>query len=222
MTRLAIALTFLLANIPDSSGADLKRGKFIFQTCAACHGDAGEGKTVGTLYLPPIAGLPAWYAEIQLKNFQNGVRGAHPADTKGLLMRPMSRLLTTPADVSATAAYIESLPRSKSRVTVEGNVARGEFYYKNVCFSCHGDKFQGNPDPTVQAPSHRAMADWYMMEQLEKFITGVRGSHPKDAGGTKMRPILADVLPQVATARGSNRAQALKDVVAYIYSHRDK
>lgn len=219
MTRLVIAICLLLVLAPDDAfGADLKRGEFLFQTCAACHGDKGEGKTVGTLKLPPIGGLPSWYAEIQLTNFQNGARGAHPADTKGLLMRPMSRLLTKPDDVKAVAAFIEKLPRAKGPATIDGDVKNGEFYYKQVCFSCHGDEFQGNSDPTVRAPSHRALADWYMMEQLGKFMVGVRGKHPKDAGGQKMVPILKDVLPQVAEAKGSTTTQALKDVVTFIHS----
>jgi len=222
MFRFITLLLVLSVVAPAASGADLKRGKFLFQTCAACHGDKGEGKTVGTLKLPPIGGLPAWYAEIQLKNFKNGVRGAHPSDTKGLLMRPMARLLPTDKDVKAMAAFIETLPQSRDWAKVEGNKENGKYYYDNICLSCHGDKFQGNPDPTVQAPSHKALADWYMMEQLKKFISGVRGAHPKDAGGAKMRPIVADILPQLAESKKSTTEQALKDVVSYIYSERYK
>jgi len=221
MTRSFFSLLFCLVFIASASAADKERGRFMFQTCSACHGESGEGKTIGTLRLPPIAGLSAWYVETQLKNFQNGVRGAHPADTKGLLMRPMSRLLRTEDDVKAVAAHIASLPRSKSAVTVKGDPEAGKFYYDQVCVSCHGDKFQGSPNPEIKAPSQKPLADWYMLEQLEKFAKGVRGAHPKDVEGLKMSPIMK-MFPQVAEAKGSTADQALKDVVAYIYSKRDE
>ena len=123
--------------------------------------------------------------------------------------------------MQAVAAFIETLPQKKSIKRVKGDLDKGKFYYDNICASCHGDKFQGNPDPTILAPSHKPLDDWYMIEQLEKFKSGIRGTHPKDVSGAKMLPIIQSLLPQMAEASDSSLDQAMKDVVAFIYSRRE-
>jgi cytochrome c oxidase subunit 2 len=50
------------------------------------------------------------------------------------------------------------------------------------------------------------MSDWYMVIQLQKFRSGLRGDHPEDIYGLQMVPF-ATLLPD---------EQALVDVVAYI------
>lgn len=197
------------------------RAAELYKFCATCHGDKGEGRKIGELSLPAIAGLFAWYTEAQLTKFKNGHRGAHPNDSKGLLMRPMARTLTSKEDVKLIAAYVESLPRKKSDKRVKGDLVRGKYYYTSICMSCHGEKFEGNSDPSVAAPSHRPLDDWYMVEQLQKFQSGIRGANGKDTTGARMRPIIKDVLPQLAQSRKSTTDEAMRDVVAYIYSKRE-
>lgn len=197
------------------------RGQTLFKVCATCHGDKGEGREIGELKLPAIAGLFAWYTEAQLIKFQDGSRGAHPKDAKGLLMRPMSRTLTSKKDIKSVAAYVAKLPKKTSAARVKGDLDRGKFYYQSLCLSCHGEKFEGNSDPAVAAPSHKPLDDWYMVEQLKKFESGLRGSNPGDTTGARMRPIIKGVLPQLAETRESDLDEAIRDVVAYIYSKRD-
>lgn len=207
-----------------SQAADTQSGKYLFQYCMPCHGDQGEGKQFDTLHIPAIGGLEAWYVETQLNNFQEGIRGAHPQDTKGLLMRPMSRLLLSDANqtseqkIKEVAAYVASLPAAKGEKTVEGNLESGKYYYEAMCSACHGQKFDGNIDPNNRGPAQRPLNDWYMIEQLKKFSTGIRGKDPRDLGGAKMRPLIKDTLPQVAAVKNESLDQAITNVVAYIYS----
>ncbi|HIG26800.1 MAG TPA: c-type cytochrome [Verrucomicrobiales bacterium] len=222
MTRLILGLALVAGTV---EAVDKERGRVLFQLCTPCHGENGTGQQIATLSLPAIAGLYAWYTEAQLTKFQSGHRGAHPNDPKGLMMRPMSRILTTKKDVKAIAAYVESLDKKKSiekSRRIEGNVKNGKYYYDGLCVSCHGAEFQGNDAPSISAPSHRPLDDWYILEQLEKFSKGIRGVHPKDVTGARMRPIVKDLLPQLAQIKNSTTEEAMKDVVAYIYSQREK
>ncbi|MDQ3232088.1 MAG: c-type cytochrome [Pseudobdellovibrionaceae bacterium] len=63
---------------------------------------------------------------------------------------------------------------------------RGERVYK-LCTYCHGDQGEGRQD--LAAPAIAGLPDWYLKAQLTKFYEGVRGSHPRDLGGLRMRPM---------------------------------
>ena len=220
MNRFLMAcMALLCASV--GRAAEQPHGKSLFVLCSTCHGNQGQGLQFATLSLPAIAGLPAWYTEAQLKKFQSGLRGAHARDTKGLMMRPMSRTLRNEEEIKAIAAFVEKLPIKKSAKRVEGNLQKGKFYYESLCASCHGDQFQGNADPTISAPSHKPLDDWYMIEQLKKFQSGIRGTHSKDVEGARMLPIIQSLLPQMAETQASDTDQAMKDVVAFIYSNRE-
>ncbi len=56
-----------------------------------------------------------------------------------------------------------------------------------ACSACHGDHGQGNP--SIQAPAIAGLPDWYVEAQLSKFRTGIRGAHPDDYEGLRMRPM---------------------------------
>ena len=61
-------------------------------------------------------------------------------------------------------------------------------------------------NPVLNSPRLAGMSDWYMVIQLQKFRSGLRGDHPEDIYGLQMVPF-ATLLPD---------EQALVDVVAYI------
>lgn len=63
---------------------------------------------------------------------------------------------------------------------------RGEALFK-LCAQCHGDAGEGNPD--VEAPAIAGLSDWYVESQLQKFRDGIRGAHPDDYAGLRMRPM---------------------------------
>ena len=56
-----------------------------------------------------------------------------------------------------------------------------------ACVSCHGA--DGTGTPSVQAPAIAGLPAWYVEAQLVKFRTGVRGAHPDDIEGLRMRPM---------------------------------
>jgi cytochrome c553 len=63
----------------------------------------------------------------------------------------------------------------------------GAFTYSNYCAQCHGDSAAGK-EP-IGAPSIAGLPQYYVIEQLHKFRSGVRGAHFDDAEGLRMRPM---------------------------------
>ena len=94
--------------LPVSSAAgDLKNGNNYFQaTCGACHGGQAEGNP--GLNSPALVILDAAYLKAQYKNFQLGIRGAHPDDTYGRQMKMMSNSLPSDKDLDDVIAFIQS------------------------------------------------------------------------------------------------------------------
>jgi cytochrome c553 len=64
--------------------------------------------------------------------------------------------------------------------------ASGEEIFE-LCTSCHGTQGQGNAK--FNAPAIAGLPKWYLEAQLQKFRTGVRGTHPADITGMQMRPM---------------------------------
>ena len=87
-----------------------------------------------------------------------------------------------------------------------GNVENGKAIYHRTCFTCHGDKAQGNV--AFNAPKLAGQEDWYMIRQLENFASGARGSDPRDLFGAQMRPMAMTLVGPTD----------IVDVVAYIRS----
>ena len=79
---------------------------------------------------------------------------------------------------------------------------RGQAVF-GLCLQCHGPEGQGNP--LFEAPRIAGLPEWYLIAQLEKFKSGVRGMHPNDDAGNKMRPM----------ARAITDAD-IKSVAAYV------
>lgn len=185
----------------SQSGGD--RGRLVYDTCIPCHGKDGSGNMA--LRAPSIAGLPDWYVTTQLKNFKADIRGASPDDNEGHRMRPMARTLHRPGDLEAVAHYVSSLPPVWAKpMYAHGDRAAGEQQYTSICITCHGPEGRGNKD--MGSPPLVAQADWYMVAQLQKFQSGMRGTHPDDVFGAQMR----------AMSMTLTDTTAMHDVVAYI------
>ena len=180
------AAMILLAATTACGGADalMDRGEQLFDTCAPCHGDAGEGDQV--LGAPAIAGASRWYLATQIDKFQTGQRGYHYTDAEGLRMRPMSRaLFADRRDIEAVIEYVYSLPIPDPPATTEGgDVAAGEEDYLLLCANCHGRDGRGLE--TLAAPSLLHLGDWYILSSLRKYRDGVRGAGG-DGFGANMR-----------------------------------
>ena len=93
---------------------DIENGKDIYNTCAVCHGQQGEG--FAFMNAPRQAGLNDWYLVTQLKNFRSGSRGAHDDDAYGMQMNMMAAILNTDDAINDVVAYINTLegPAKKS------------------------------------------------------------------------------------------------------------
>jgi cytochrome c553 len=171
--------------------------------CAVCHGQQAAGQE--DLRAPALAGLPQWYVLAQLDKFRDDSRGAHFDDLEGMRMRPMARTLANQGEVEAVAFYIgENFKPGKHEATFEGDAAKGKGGYA-TCMACHGADGTGNE--AMNAPPLVYSNDWYLLAQLHKFKSGVRGANAdEDPTGASMAPMAAMLADE----------QAMKDVIAHI------
>jgi cytochrome c oxidase subunit 2 len=201
----AVGLTLILGiglALNAYAAGDATKGKAAYAVCAACHGANGMGNKA--LNAPQIAGQEPWYLERQLNNFKGGIRGANPKDTYGMQMRPMALTLANDQAVSDMAAFLSSMPVSKSsESSVKGDVAAGKTAYM-ICQTCHGPKGGGNR--ALNSPNLTGLQDWYIVRQLKNFKAGIRGSKSGDLFGMQMRPMAMTL---------ANDA-AINNVTAYI------
>lgn len=97
---------------------DIESGKDIWTTCGNCHGWQGEG--IAALNAPRQAGMNDWYMVTQLKNFRNGVRGAHDDDKYGMQMAMMAAILQSDQRINDVVAYVNTLSGTKEQLEVAG------------------------------------------------------------------------------------------------------
>lgn len=174
--------------------------QFIY--CTTCHGVALQGNR--SVDAPRLSGMEPWYVRNQLNAFREGWRGSHD-DLIGMEMRPQATILDADG-VDAAVAFVTSVPaRKPSAATVAGDAGRGRDLYTS-CAACHGSNAEGNS--TLKAPGLRGQSDWYLVRQLEKFRSGIRGDKPGDIYGAQMR----------ASVSALSDEAAINDVVAYINS----
>ena len=199
---LAASVLVVAQVFASGAWADDGRGEELFKLCESCHGpDAGGNQK---FLAPAIAGMDAWYLQVQLEKFRSGARGRHFDDLSGMRMRPMALTLRTDEDVKAVVGYVASLPSVNPAPTLEGGDAtRGQALY-GLCGSCHGAAGEGSQ--VLNGPPLAHTSDWYVLSQLQKFKSGVRGSNPADPIAIMMRPMALTLADE----------QAMYDVIAYI------
>lgn len=100
-----------VASLPDTPAAptiqgDVDSGRRRYATCAACHGAQGAG--IAATNAPRLKGMSDWYMARQLKNFRDGVRGAHAQDAYGSQMALVAGMLSDDASIGDILAYINS------------------------------------------------------------------------------------------------------------------
>jgi cytochrome c oxidase subunit II len=195
MTRVPVGLLLGCAAVASAMAAppDLSY-------CTVCHGAQGNGNPA--IHAPKIAGIEPWYLKRQLTLFRAGHRGTQSGDTTGMAMQPMVLQLDDAA-IDKVVAYVATFEPKQPARTVGGDARRGRSLYES-CAGCHGKKGEGLQ--ATGGPALAARSDWYLVTQLERFRTGLRGFAPEDIPGTQMRAATA-LLPD---------ADAVRDVVAYI------
>ncbi|TFH73409.1 c-type cytochrome [Gammaproteobacteria bacterium LSUCC0112] len=91
------------------TGGDVARGRTLYQTCAACHGAAGEGNEA--MRAPALRGQNDFYLVNQLKNFKAGLRGSDSRDQQGSQMRMMAQGIPDDQAITDIVSYINTLGR---------------------------------------------------------------------------------------------------------------
>jgi cytochrome c553 len=198
---LGLTLLLALSGCKPEQARKTPAGHDLYDSCKSCHGAAGHGQE--NIAAPAIAGLPAWYVEAQIMKFRTGVRGAHPDDLEGLRMRPMSQQMMDVNEVKEVSKYVASMTPMKQANTTGGDATAGAATYA-VCTACHGADGKGNQ--ALNAPPIAGQHGWYLVSQLKKFKSGVRGTNPKDVTGAQMRPMSMTLADETA----------MKNVVAHI------
>ena len=107
-------------------------------------------------------------------------------------MRIAPQCLTVAAIGLATAVLTTACSGASagSPAVAARDAATGAQLYQ-ACVSCHGT--EGGGITEQQAPAIAGLPAWYVTSQLERFQTGLRGKHPDDVEGLKMRPMSLQV-----------------------------
>jgi len=211
--RLVFPLAFvaLLFSGPVAA-VDLEKGKEINGTCAACHGENGEGGKRGEY--PRIAGQPVKYIEGQLQNFRSRTRMNIP-----MFPYTQERELSDEdiKDISAYIAGIE-LPNKMPTYTgkedaltrllmaekvmiiprSEGDLENGGQIYQKQCASCHARNGKGRG----MFPRLVGQYTSYLKRQTDLYL---KGDRPHDEEG-------------VVGLLNGLKDQDIKDILAYLTS----
>jgi cytochrome c oxidase subunit 2 len=92
---------------PATVKGNANNGQRLFvTTCGTCHGPNGRG--VQAMNAPGLKGMSDWYLVTQLKNFKQGIRGAHPKDMYGPQMVSMAAILADDQAIDNLVAYINT------------------------------------------------------------------------------------------------------------------
>ena len=174
------------AGVTAGGEGDAAKGKALYVNCMACHGPNAQGNPA--LKSPALAGQEAWYLESSLQKFLKGIRGGDIAkDPAGGQMAMMvKQFLKTDDDVKNVVAYIKTIKPVAPQHSLKGNATSGQALYA-TCIPCHGPQGQGNP--AVKGPALVNLPDWYILEQIKKFKSGIRGAHADDMEGKIMAPM---------------------------------
>ena len=157
---------------------------------------------------PRLSGMDSWYVESQLHSFKRGWRGKHERDLVGMEMQPMAVALSD-RQIKEVAAFVAATRSDAPPRTIDGDVDKGKAQF-STCAACHGVRGEGNI--ALGSPALTGLNDWYLATQLRNFRDGTRGSQPGDIYGMQMR----------ASAGLLSDDEAIRDVVAYIATLRDK
>lgn len=91
------------------------------------------------------------------------------------------RAVVAPVVLLAGAAVLSGCPAAAAHTPQSGH----ELY--ESCKSCHGNNGEGQA--YIAAPAIAGMPKWYVESTVKKFRTGLRGAHPDDVEGLRMRPM---------------------------------
>jgi len=101
-------------------------------------------------------------------------------------MNPEARLFRKFYVVLPFAAVVLAWLATGCGTGSQAAASRGRTLFE-TCVPCHGTDGAGNR--AVGAPPIAGLPLWYVRDQLTKFKGDIRGAHPDDAEGHRMRPM---------------------------------
>lgn len=193
MTLRPLSLLALLGalTMPAVGADEGEKGREINGTCAACHGEFGQGGKKGEY--PRIAGQRAAYIADQLRSFRARTRVNIP-------MFPYTQERELPdADIKEVAAYLAGIELPTKMPTfvgnedaltrllmvdkvmivprVEGDIDHGRAIYEKNCVTCHGKNGMGRG----KFPMLVGQYTHYLKRQMDLYV---KGDRPHDEEGT--------------------------------------
>lgn len=210
--NMAVALLFAAAGVL-AGPPDLVNGRDINGTCAACHGELGEGGKHGEY--PRLAGMAPRYIAQQLRAFRDRSRINIP-----MFPFTQERELSD-RDIEDIAAYLAAIelptqmPEFKptddalTRLTVamqvmqipraEGDIDNGASLYDKACGTCHSKDGSGKGT----YPALRGQYTRYLERQMKEFIRSTRLHEQEEPGpgllGKFSEADLRDILAYIST-----------------------
>src|SRR5688572_6016356 len=142
---------------------NLEKGAELFSTCAACHGENGEGTSDGSV--PAIGGQHLPVLVKQLVDFRHNRRWdnrmEHFADRHHL---------KNAQDIANVAGFVNQLPPRQQTHIGDGKfIGNGASVYFQHCESCHGATGQG--DAGKQAPRLAGQHYEYLLRRSEEHTS---------------------------------------------------
>ena len=94
----------------------------------------------------------------------------------------------------------------------KGDPAKGKPIYGAICSGCHGANGEGLE--VLHSPRLVGFKEDYLVSQLEKFRSGLRGAHPDDKHGQVMARFAENLVARYSNY--TNPTELQSDVAAYI------
>ncbi|MCE1181218.1 MAG: cytochrome c4 [Rhodocyclales bacterium] len=200
---------------PAVFAVDLEKGKEINGTCAACHGEFGQGGKKGEY--PRIAGQRVRYLESQLRAFRARTRVNIPMfpytqerELSDEDIRDVAAYLASvelPTKMPSFAGNEDALTRLQmvDKVMIipraEGDTEAGGALYRKQCAGCHATNGRGKG----MFPMLGGQYTSYLRRQIELYL---KGDRPHDEEGTQGRlnalseSEIRDILAHLTTLQG--------------------
>lgn len=156
---------------------------------------------------PLLEGLEKWYMQDTIRRFKADLRGVHPEDAQGMLMRAAVKDVPE-QDLLQAVEWFAAQERPVIKAYIRGDSEKGAALYKERCYGCHdstmGKFFSKSPDLYK-------LEDWHLLSQLRAFKNGWRGTVPGDERGASMQAAVKDMSDD-----------QFKDITAYLAKFQEK
>ncbi len=177
------------------------KGKTAFATCAACHGEHGEGKVGAAPALTSKSFLEAASDEMLLTTIKNGRPGTTMVAWKDTLEKG-----TPEAIVAFLRATTKTEPAKLDESPLKGDAAKGEELFHAICANCHGRTGAGYQESgSGTGIGRKGFLDVASNGYLRYII-----KHGKS--GTQMKSFAKESRTAVANLSD----QEIEDVIAYL------